>query len=384
MKVLSGIFITIAILFMLVLSLAAPAALIGLAVFFIGLFLNKQYRRYKTNFNKSGWIMAAGLFLSIVLTVALTDTTDTATDPEIEDTSKHEELMEEQKAGEKALEDKLAEEKTKQEEAKKQAEEKERLEAERAEKEKQEEERQQKAEVKKAASLGLELVTVGRAVDGDTIETSDRKKVRLIGVNTPESTTRVEEYGKEASQYTSSQLTGKKVWMQKDVSDTDRYGRLLRIIWLDIPSDDMDENEIRTKMFNAHLVLNGYAEPSTYNPDVKYSEFFRKFGREARDANKGLWAYGKEGTTRGDLDSSAGSSSDASGSSSSSGDSSTAGGSSSSSNSSSSEPASSGTGSESYKNCTELRKVYPNGVPSTHPAYEAKHDRDKDNYACER
>lgn len=38
---------------------------------------------------------------------------------------------------------------------------------------------------------------------------------------------------------------------------------------------------------------------------------------------------------------------------------------------------------ERFKNCTEMRKVHPNGVPSTHPAYEPKHDRDKDNYACE-
>lgn len=40
--------------------------------------------------------------------------------------------------------------------------------------------------------------------------------------------------------------------------------------------------------------------------------------------------------------------------------------------------------SESFKNCTEMRKVHPSGVPSNHPAYESKHDRDKDNYACER
>ncbi|WP_313798955.1 excalibur calcium-binding domain-containing protein [Cytobacillus sp.] len=38
----------------------------------------------------------------------------------------------------------------------------------------------------------------------------------------------------------------------------------------------------------------------------------------------------------------------------------------------------------SFKNCTELRKYYPNGVPSDHPAYERKHDRDNDGWACER
>ncbi|WP_282035154.1 excalibur calcium-binding domain-containing protein [Metabacillus indicus] len=39
---------------------------------------------------------------------------------------------------------------------------------------------------------------------------------------------------------------------------------------------------------------------------------------------------------------------------------------------------------ESFDNCTEMRKVHPKGVPSTHPAYESQHDRDKDNWACER
>ena len=41
-------------------------------------------------------------------------------------------------------------------------------------------------------------------------------------------------------------------------------------------------------------------------------------------------------------------------------------------------------GSEVFANCTELRKKYPNGVPSDHPAYQPKMDRDKDNFACER
>lgn len=375
MKVIRGAIITIVIVFMLLMGIAAPAAFIGLAVFLVGLYLNIQYRKYKINFKKSGWIMAAGFVLSIFLATADSDATETVSEPE-----KEQIMTDQDEADKKAEEEKIGEEKAKEEEAKKQEEEQARLEAEQVEKQKQEEAEKQKQEQDQnqaAESLGLELVTVGRVVDGDTIETSDGRKVRLIGVNTPESTTRVEEYGKEASQFTTSELTGKKIWMQKDVSDTDRYGRLLRIIWVDIPTDDMDENEIREKMFNAHLVLNGYAEPSTYNPDVKYSEYFRKFGREAREANKGLWALGDEGTTKGDLDSAA-----ASGSSSSSENSGGSGSNDSSGTASNSTSADGST--ESYQNCTELRKVYPNGVPSTHPAYASKHDRDKDNFACER
>ena len=66
---------------------------------------------------------------------------------------------------------------------------------------------------------GLECVTVGRVIDGDTFESSDGRRVRLVGVNTPESTIRTEAYGKEASYYTTSKLEGKQVWIQKDVSD---------------------------------------------------------------------------------------------------------------------------------------------------------------------
>lgn len=88
----------------------------------------------------------------------------------------------------------------------------------------------------------------------------------------------------------------------KDVSDKDRYQRYLRIIWLSIPTDDMNEEEIRNKMFNAQLVLNGYAEPSTYPPDVKYSDYFVKFAKEARADETGLWAFSEDGTTKGDLD----------------------------------------------------------------------------------
>ncbi|WP_160719893.1 thermonuclease family protein [Bacillus sp. USDA818B3_A] len=239
-----------------------------------------------------------------------------------------------------------------------------------AEKEKEEQQAAKESQEELASKFGLELITVGRVVDGDTFVTSDGRKVRLVGINTPESTTRHEQYGKEASNYTTSKLNGKQVWIQKDVSETDRYGRLLRIVWFSVPTNDMDENEIRTKMFNADLVLNGYAEPSTYPPDVKYSDYFVKFAREAREANKGLWGYGDQGTTKGDLDSS--SAANRSGSSSGGSSTGTSTGSGSTSNAT-----------ESFKNCTEMRKVYPDGVPSTHPAYESRHDRDKDNWACE-
>lgn len=143
-------------------------------------------------------------------------------------------------------------------------------------------------------------VTVSRVIDGDTFEIEGQHKVRLIGINTPESTNKQELYGKEASAFTKSQLEGKTVYLQKDVSEADRYGRLLRYVWLEKPTDPHNENEIRRKMFNAIIVQEGYAQPSTYPPDVAYSEYFVKFAREAREQGVGLWQYGKDGTTKGD------------------------------------------------------------------------------------
>jgi endonuclease YncB( thermonuclease family) len=259
------------------------------------------------------------------------------------------------------------------------------------EQEKQEAAKKLQEQVELAKKYNLEVATVARVIDGDTFELSDGRKVRLIGVNTPESTTRHEEYGKEASNYTKSKLEGKQIWLQKDVSETDRYGRLLRIVWLQIPSDDMNESEIRSKMFNADLVLNGYAEPSTYPPDVKYADYFRKFAREARETDKGLWAYGEYGTTKGDLDpkqttsSNTNSSSNNKSSTSSSTNSSTRSSSSkTNSNTNTNSTQTSSGGSEYFKNCDELRQKYPDGVPEGHPAYAPKHDRDKDGWACER
>lgn len=155
---------------------------------------------------------------------------------------------------------------------------------------------------------------VVRVIDGDTIEVAyvagaqlPATRVRLIGINTPESTTRVEPFGKEASAYTEQQLEGKTVWLEKDVSETDRYGRALRYVWLTKPPAEPTDKDIRTHLFNAILVLAGYAQVATYPPDVKYVDYFIRFQREAREANRGLWSL--DDTTSGSSSQNAGGSS---------------------------------------------------------------------------
>lgn len=128
-------------------------------------------------------------------------------------------------------------------------------------------------------NVGYTKVTV--VIDGDTIEIESGRRVRLIGVDTPETVDPnrpVGCYGKEASNFTKSQLEGKQIKLEKDVSETDKYSRLLRYVWL-------GEN-----LFNEQLVKEGYAQVSTYPPDVKYQDKFLTAQTEARNANKGLWS----------------------------------------------------------------------------------------------
>ena len=129
-----------------------------------------------------------------------------------------------------------------------------------------------------------------RVIDGDTIEVelnNTQYSVRLIGINTPESVapdsykTKNSIAGTEASNTVKDILSDvKTVYLQKDVSDTDKYDRLLRYVWLEKPNDENDINEISTKMLNAILVNKGIAEIATYKPDTKYEWAFKELNQQ--------------------------------------------------------------------------------------------------------
>lgn len=123
---------------------------------------------------------------------------------------------------------------------------------------------------------------VKRVIDGDTIELENGDRVRLIGIDTPETvhpSKDVEYYGKEASDFTKRMVEGKRVKIEFDVQERDKYGRLLAYVFL--------EDGI---FLNAELLKQGYANISTYPPNVKYVEEFSRLEREARENAKGLWA----------------------------------------------------------------------------------------------
>jgi len=133
----------------------------------------------------------------------------------------------------------------------------------------------------------VEVISI---TDGDTIKVCIAQReetVRLIGIDTPESTCEVEPFGKEAAAYT-AKLAGKTVYLELGARERDRFGRLLAYVWLSEPKDD-NQAEAREKMFNAELLLQGYAALLTVPPNVKYSEMFVIFEREAREARRGKW-----------------------------------------------------------------------------------------------
>ena len=126
-----------------------------------------------------------------------------------------------------------------------------------------------------------------RVVDGDTLVV-DRgrgdERLRYIGVDTPESVkpdTPVEFMAREAGAANAALVEGRTVVLERDVSEADRYGRLLRYVWI------VDGDAWR--LVNLELVRAGYAQVATYPPDVRWTDVFRAAERVARDAGLGLW-----------------------------------------------------------------------------------------------
>lgn len=133
----------------------------------------------------------------------------------------------------------------------------------------------------------LKTATVSRVVDGDTIKLANGETVRLIDVDTPETvhpSKPVEAFGKEASDFTKSQLTGERIRLEYDQSSAatghrGKYGRLLAYVFRD--RDNLD--------FNAELIKQGYAHAYTKYPFSRMEEF-RQYERTARENGRGLWA----------------------------------------------------------------------------------------------
>ncbi len=155
-------------------------------------------------------------------------------------------------------------------------------------------------ELKPNSKFRCEVV---RVYDGDTfkcrLKGGKEIKVRLIGIDTPESRKnrkaerdakrsylsleKILEMGRRATEFTKSLLKrGTEVTLETDVQLLDRYGRVLAYVYL--PDG---------RMLNELLLREGYAKVYTFPPNVKYVELFKEAQREARVGRKGLWREGE-------------------------------------------------------------------------------------------
>jgi len=125
-----------------------------------------------------------------------------------------------------------------------------------------------------------EIYKIKRVIDGDTLLLINGERVRLIGVDTPETKhpqKPVEYFGREAYLFTKEMVDGKEARFEFDRQKRDRYGRLLAYVYL-----------LDGTFLNAEIIKQGYGFAYTRFP-FKYMEEFRRYEREARENRKGLW-----------------------------------------------------------------------------------------------
>lgn len=126
-----------------------------------------------------------------------------------------------------------------------------------------------------AAEPAIEQVLVREVIDGDTVILEDGRRVRYLGIDTPEIG---EYYYEEAAERNRELVEGKVVELQPGSRDVDDYGRLLRYVYID-------------GMFvNAELVAQGYAKAYRKGPIERHSEELFQLEEEAKSSGKGLWA----------------------------------------------------------------------------------------------
>ena len=124
-------------------------------------------------------------------------------------------------------------------------------------------------------TTGTDTVLVTRVIDGDTIVLAGGEHLRYIGMDTPEIG---QLYYEEAKKANEELVLGKKVRLEKDVSEVDRYKRLLRYVYVD------------DTFVNAELVKRGMARSKAYRPDIKHQSELEALQKEAILEGIGLWA----------------------------------------------------------------------------------------------
>lgn len=128
---------------------------------------------------------------------------------------------------------------------------------------------------------GAERASVSRVIDGDTLVLADGRTVRLLGIDTPETVhpdmAGPQPFGEEAARRLRSLVEGREVRLERDVSDTDHFGRSLRHLWLD------------RELVTHTLLREGLGYAQAVPPDRRHAGSLREAEAAARAAGRGLW-----------------------------------------------------------------------------------------------
>lgn len=127
----------------------------------------------------------------------------------------------------------------------------------------------------------LERAYVTRVIDGDTIELQGGRRVRYIGIDTPETVDPrkpVQCFGPDASERNRQLVEGKTVELLRGIEDMDEYGRLLRYVFVD------------GIFVNAELVTEGYARQYGFGPENRFQQVFVQLEQYSISKHRGLWA----------------------------------------------------------------------------------------------
>ena len=130
-----------------------------------------------------------------------------------------------------------------------------------------------------APRITEEIYLVIKVIDGDTVELASGEKLRYIGIDTPE---KDDPFYQEAKDFNRQLVQGKKIKLEFDVQEKDKYGRLLGYVYAG------------DTFVNAELLKVGLAVLYTYPPNVKYVDYFTEIQKEARHEKRGIWSQIRE------------------------------------------------------------------------------------------
>ena len=130
-------------------------------------------------------------------------------------------------------------------------------------------------EINRKPAAKKETYLVERVIDGDTLVLTMNEKVRLIGIDCPE---RKEPFYEKAKSRLEELTLQRSIELERDKSDKDRFGRLLRYIFID------------NRMANEILLEEGLAKAKAYKPDTKHSILFKQLEQQAKQNQRGFWS----------------------------------------------------------------------------------------------